>query len=390
MEVGLAAAAHAVLRDTGGATVTAVCKELGISRERYYAYQRRMAKDGIEGLLPQSRRPRRSPTATSAEVMQAILDEHDRLVEQGWDAGARSVHDWLLGAGVAVPSARTCHKILAAHGRTIPTPAKRPRSSYRRFEAMKPNGVWQLDGHVTDLAAGRAVVLRFQDDHSRAIMASRAASSENAADTWACLTAGINRYGKPAVVQCDNSTAFTARLVKGGGYTQFEARLHRIGVAMVNSSPGRPRTNGKKEREWQTLERWLAARPRATDLTELQRLLDVYDVVFTTQRPHQGIGGVPPSARYSAGPKAEPDPDQLKPRQFLHTITLPRSGFLELPGARIAFGAAWAGARIDYLIDLDHAVLFHDDQLIAHVRLDPETRVDHVPGHRTYHRVTKP
>ncbi|WP_188960188.1 DDE-type integrase/transposase/recombinase, partial [Terrabacter tumescens] len=275
MEVRLAAAAHAVLRDTGGATVTAVCKELGISRERYYAYQRRMAKDGIEGLLPQSRRPRRSPTATSAEVMQAVLDEHDRLVEQGWDAGARSVHDWLLGAGVAVPSARTCHKILAAHGRTTPTPAKRPRSSYRRFEAMKPNGVWQLDGHVTDLAAGRAVVLRFQDDHSRAIMASRAASSENAADTWACLVTGINRYGKPAVVQCDNSTAFTARLVKGGGFTQFEARLHRIGVAMVNSSPGRPRTNGKKEREWQTLERWLGARPRARDLTELQRLLDV-------------------------------------------------------------------------------------------------------------------
>jgi len=43
MEVRLATAAHAVLRDAGGATVTAVCKELGISRERYYAYRKRMA-----------------------------------------------------------------------------------------------------------------------------------------------------------------------------------------------------------------------------------------------------------------------------------------------------------------------------------------------------------
>ena len=390
MEVRLAAAAHAVLQDPGAISVTAVCRELGISRDRYYAYRRRMARDGIDGLLPQSRRPNRSPMATSAEVMQAVLDKHDWLIGQGWDAGARSVHDWLVSEGVTVPSARTCHKILAAHGRTIPTPAKRPKSSYRRFEAMRPNGVWQLDGHETVLAAGKAVVLRFQDDHSRAIMASRAAASENGADAWACLVTGMNRYGKPAVVQCDNSTAFTARLIKGGGYTEFEARLHRIGVGMINSSPCRPRTNGKKEREWQTLERWLRARPRAQTLPELQRLLDVYDLAFTTKRPHQGIRGVAPIVRYDASVKAEPHPDQLKPRQFLHTITLPRTGYFDLPGARIAFGTAWAGATIDYLIDLDHAILFHGDQLLARVRLDPETRIDHVPGSRAYHRVSKP
>ena len=390
MEVRLAAAAHALLQDTTGTTVTAVCRELGISRERYYTYLRRMSRDGVEGLVPQSRRPQRSPSATTAEVMAAILDKHDWLLTQGWDAGARSVHDWLVRDGVAVPSARTCHKILAAHGRTTPTPAKRPKSSYRRFEAMAPNGLWQLDGHLSDLAAGTAVVLRFQDDHSRAIMASRAAATENSADTWACLVTAMNRYGKPAIIQCDNSTAFTARLVKGGGYSQFEARLHRIGVGMINSTPGRPRTNGKKEREWQTLERWLRARPRAQDLTELQRLLDVYDLVFTTQRPHQGIGGVPPAVRYAASAKAEPDPAQLKPRQFLHTITLPRSGYFDLPGVRIAFGTAWGGATIDYLIDLDHAVLFHGEQLLARVRLDPETRIDHTPGHRTHHRVTTP
>ena len=288
MEVRLAAAAHAALQGAAGTTVTAVCRELGISRERYYTYLRRMAEDGIEGLLPRSRRPSHCPTATSAEVIQTILDKHAWLVAEGWDSGARSVHDWLVSEGVVVPSARTCHTILAKNGQTTPTPAKRPRSSYRRFEAMHPNGVWQLDGHETDLAAGTAVVLRFQDDHSRAIMTSRAAASENGADTWACLVTGMNRHGKPAVVQCDNSSAFTGRLIKGGGYTEFEARLHRIGVAMINSSPGRPRTNGKKEREWQTLERWLRARPRARNLPELQRLLDLYDAVFTEQRPHQG------------------------------------------------------------------------------------------------------
>jgi len=198
----------------------------------------------------------------------------------------------------------------------------------------------------------------------------------------------MNTHGKPAFVQCDNSSAFTGRLIKGGGYVEFEARLHRIGVGMINSHPGRPRTNGKKEREWQTLEQWLAARPRAEDLHQLQRLLDTYDQVFTHQRPHQGIDGKTPATRYAESEKATPDPASLRTRQFLHTITLPASGYFDLPGARVAFGKDWGGATIEYLIDLDHAVLFHGDQLLAHIRLDPNQRIDHSTS-RAYHRVGK-
>jgi putative transposase len=346
MEVRLAIGAHAVLEDVSSASVTQVCRELGISRDSYYRYRTRMRREGLQGLMPHSRRPNQSPGATGAETMAAVIAKHDELVAEGWDGGARSVHDWLTLEGVKVPSARTCHKILAAHGRTIPTPAKRPRSSYRRFEAMTPNGVWQLDGHQVKLKVGKAVVLRFQDDHSRMLMASRAAPAETGVDTWECLVTAMDRHGKPAFVQCDNGSAFTARLVKGGGYADFEARLHLIGVGMINSSPGHPQTNGKKEREWQTLKGWLAARPRAKDLSELHRLLQAYDLIFNTQRPHQGIGGIPPARRYAATDKAVPDPANLKHRQFLRTITLPPAGYFDLPGARIHFGVRWGGATI--------------------------------------------
>lgn len=389
MEQRLAIAAHAVLGKSAQTSVTQICRELGISRQQYYEYRRRLEREGLEGLLPRSRRPARSPAATPVDQVEAVLARHDALVEEGWDAGARSVHDWLISQGVAVPSVRTCHKILADHGRTRPTPAKRPKKSFRRFEAMRPNGVWQLDGHRTRLAHAHAVVLRVQDDHSRAVMASLAAPAENGANAWECLIAGIERHGKPAFLQCDNSSAFTARLTRGGGYSEFEARLHRIGIGMINSSPGHPRTNGKKEREWQTLERWLRARPRAGDLTELQRLLDAYDLIFNTQRPHQGIDGQIPMIRYQASTKARPDPSTLKTRQFLHTITVPRRGYFDLPGARVALGVAWAGAEIEYLLDIDHAVLFHDGKVLAHIHLDPEATIDHTPGRRAYHQVTK-
>lgn len=389
MEVRLAIGAHAVLHDVSSGSVTDLCAELGISRDTYYRYRARFREGGLEGLIPRSRRPRRSPGATDPGMVAMIIVKHDELVADGWDGGARSVHDWLCMDGVPVPSARTCHKILAAHGRTEPTPAKRPKGTYQRFEAMTPNGVWQLDGHRVRLQCGTAVVLRFQDDHSRMLMASRAANSETGVDAWKCLLTAMDRHGKPAIIQCDNGSAFTARLTRGGGYAEFEAKAHRLGIGMINSRPGHPQTNGKKEREWQTLDRWLAARPAAKDLSELQRLLEAYDLIFNTRRPHQGIGSIPPAHRYTATDKAVPDPDTLTPRQFLHTLTLGPAGYFDLPGVRIHFGARWGGVTISYLIDLDDAVLFHGDQILARVHLDT-SRATAPPGKRAYHRVAQP
>jgi transposase len=181
----LALAAHAVLEGSG-LSVTAVCRKFGVSRGSYYTYKARLEAEGLEGLLPRSSRPASSPNRTGPEMVETLCLKHDELLAAGWDAGARSVHDWLVRAGVqGVPSARTVHTILRAHGWVTPTPSKRPRASYRRFQAMAPNGMWQLDGHETLLADGtRVVVLRFLDDHSRMVMASRAAASENEQDTW--------------------------------------------------------------------------------------------------------------------------------------------------------------------------------------------------------------
>lgn len=389
MEARLALAAHAVLEGSG-LSVSAVCRQFGVSRGSYYAYKARLEAQGLEGLLPRSSRPLVSPNATSAEMVAVVCERHDELVMQGWDAGARSVRQWLLRAGVVgVPSARTVHKILLLHGRAHPSPAKRRHDSYRRFEAMAPNGMWQLDGHHTVLADGStAVVLRFLDDHSRLITGSRAAVSENGLDTWQCMVGAMNRYGKPAVVLCDNGAAFTARFRRGGGYTDFEVRLALIGVSMSNSTPGHPQTCGKKEREWQTLEKWLLARPRAASVEELQRLLDAYDVLFNTARPHQALDGATPQERYEATPKAVPDPADLKTRVTLHHRKLSDVGGVDLPGVRVTFGRRWAGATITYLIDLDQAVFFLGDLPLGRVDLDRARYIGLPKTPLQYHRIT--
>lgn len=387
MEVRFAVAAHVVLAPQSSMSVAAMCREHGISRDRYYLYRRRYLEEGLTGLVPRSRRPRRSPQATAWEVEELIVAMHHQLVKDGWDAGARSVRSRLRRTGrMEVPSARTVHTILARRGLTVPTPAKRPRSSYKHFEALRPNGIWQLDGHHTALAdTSTAVILRFEDDHSRMIMASRAAASENGTDAWACMVTAMHAYGKPAIVLCDNSSAFTARLLAHGGYTDFETRLRLIGVRMINSSPRHPQTCGKKEREWQTQEQWLKARPRATDLVQLQQLLETYQLQYNQDRPHQSLDqDQTPAERYHASAKAEPDPDALIDRTSLHRVKVSTRGRIELPHLRVSLGTDWIGAEIDYLIDHNQAILFTGTDLIARVDLNRADFLDQ-PAHKRRH-----
>lgn len=371
MEVKLALAAHVTLQDRQ-VPVAQLCREQGISRQAYYEYRARYLADGIEGLLPRSRRPTSSPRATSAEMIAVLVAKHDLLVKEGWDAGARSVRGWLLLEGVrGVPSARTVHKYLADHGRTEPTPSKRPRSSFKRFRAKRPNGMWQVDGFDWRLADGsKVVIVRVQDDHSRKVLASVVDDAEDGVSAWACLVKAMDRHGKPAIVLSDNGSAFSARRRKGGAYSDFEARLALIAVACKTGRSRHPQTQGKKEREWQTLIRWLNARPAAASKDELLMMIEGYEAIFNTRRPHQGLDGDTPQNVYAATAKDGPEAGGPRSRHFLHEVTVATGGHVDIARTRIRLGKAWAGAQLKYLIDLDNVVLFHGTEIIGRVRLD--------------------
>src|SRR3954466_3672602 len=80
--------------ETSGGTVnvSALCRELGISRKHYYALRRRFAAGGVEAVtVSASSRPQRSPGQTAAAGEDEIVRWRKLLVEDGLDAGARSI-----------------------------------------------------------------------------------------------------------------------------------------------------------------------------------------------------------------------------------------------------------------------------------------------------------
>lgn len=369
MDVRLAIAF--MLQTDPGRSVTAFCTEQGISRDTYYKLKGRFEEGGLEALLPKSRRPRSSPTATPAEVVAVVIDRRERLKAEGWDCGALSIHHRMLREGPA-PSARTIHRILVAHGLVEPQPKKRPRSSFRSFAYSRANECWQMDGHDLQLADGTGYkALRIQDDCSRQVMATLAAWSENTADLWRCFATACERHGPPAMFLSDNGSAFSQRRTRGI-MGEFEARLRASGVLPITSRIRHPQTCGKKEREWQTLDRWLAARPAPQDLQDAQRLFDTYDWLFNHDRPHQAHHGKTPAEVYAAAEKASAAPAPLAHPIHVNEVKVRTSGVIDLGrGTQMSIGTQWAGATVTVLREDPACAIFHDRELIDFIHIDP-------------------
>lgn len=87
---------------------------------------------------------------------------------------------------------------------------------------------------------------------------------------------------------------------------QLVAYVTALGVEPITGKPYKPTTQGKNERFHQTLFRYLDKQPFAEDLAELQAQVDAFDVIYNTQRPHQGLPGrITPQQSWEATPKAE-------------------------------------------------------------------------------------
>jgi transposase len=117
-----------------------------------------------------------------------------------------------------VPSVATIWRVLSRRGFVVPQPQKRPRSSWRRFQADQPNECWQADTTHWALADGSDVeILNVLDDHSRLLVASRAFVTAKAADVVETFHLGASELGLPASMLTDIQTGCVLRIRVSAG-----------------------------------------------------------------------------------------------------------------------------------------------------------------------------
>lgn len=344
-------------------SVTEAAAEYGYSRRHLHRLLARYRQGGLDALQQRSRRPRSSPQATPAEVRDRIIDLRGQLTADGSDAGPLTIAWHLAREGLRAPSTSTIRRILHEEGLIVPEPRKRPRSSYLRFQAAQPNEMWQSDVTHWRLADGTEVeVLNWLDDHSRYLLSATAHHAVTGDDVVAGFLAVVGQHGPPASTLTDNARIYTARF--GGGRNAFEYLLPLLGIRQKNGSPGHPQTQGKIERFHQTQKRWLAARPPARTLAELQRQLDQFGEHYNEHRPHRALDRATPGHAYRATPKTAPATNGHAPQHYrLRYDRLDHNGRMTIRRAgrmhHLGIGAAHARKRVLALAD-DHHVTVTD------------------------------
>jgi transposase InsO family protein len=286
-------------------SVTQAAVEYGFSRRHLQRLLARYREGGLDALEPRSRRPRTNPLATPEEVRERVIGLRGQLTADGLDAGPVTIAWHLEREGLPAPSTSTIRRILHAAGLITPEPRKRPRSSYLRFEMAQPNEMWQSDFIHWRLADETDVeILNWLDDHSRYLVSCTAHEHVTGDDVVAVFLDAAGQHGAPASTLTDNGSVYTSRFT--GGRNAFEHVLALLGVRQKNGTPGHPQTQGKTERFHQTLQRWLAARPAARTVAELQRQLEEFREHYNEQRPHRALNRRTPGEAYRATPKAAP------------------------------------------------------------------------------------
>jgi transposase InsO family protein/transposase-like protein len=357
--------------------VAGFCRAHGLSRDTFYRYVTRFRTEGTDGFTRRSTAPHHHPNALGPTVAEAVLRTRKELADDGLDNGPISIRWRLEDLGICpLPSRASIHRILRAHGQITPQPHKKPKTR-RRFEYTDPNGCWQIDGMEHHLADGTTVcIIQILDDHSRLDVGTYAATGETTAATWAALQHAFAGYGLPVRLLSDNGLAFTGK--HRGRMVELERHLAALGITTIAATPHHPQTCGKNERLHQTLQTWLAARPPANTLTDLQELLDEYRQTYNHRR-HQSLDGQTPQQRYDARPKATPATGARRP-SGLTTRPVSATGVIAFSGCSIVLGRQWAGHTASIYWQGDRVTVMIDDTIARQLTLDRSVR---------YQRLTK-
>jgi transposase InsO family protein len=290
--------------ELGEVNVSALCRELEISRQTFYKYRNRFAVEGPPGLVERSRQPGSSPAQLSAEVEDEIVRLRKELLV---DNGAQSIFYHLQRAGwEPLPSVSAIHRALRRRGMVVAQPEKRPRSAWKRFVWPRPNDVWQIDATRWVLADRQEIwIMDLLDDHSRLVLAARVCAGPTALAAWEAFSEAVSRYGIPVRCLSDRGSCFSGR--EQEDEHRFAAGLRGLGVIQLLSAPYHPQTCGKLERFHQTLKRFLATAPLAAHPQELQGQLDRFLDYYNHRRPHRALAGATPRESWEATPRSVPE-----------------------------------------------------------------------------------
>lgn len=259
--------------------VARTCRHFGISRTAFYRWKQRFEAHGEAGLADRPRTPRRSPRATSREVVSKIL-----YLRQRYHFGPGRIADYLKRFHQVAIARSSVHRILGKHGMNrLPANQKHQphHKRWQRYEKPQPGHRLQMDVKFLERIPGagkRLYQFTAIDDCTR-IRVLKIYDACNQRTAIRFLDEVRQRLPfRIQVIQTDNGA-------------EFQSQFH----------PRTPRLNGKVERSHrvdnQEFYQLLDRNGISDDIHLFNQKLREWEDYYNYHRPHGALDGLTPYER---------------------------------------------------------------------------------------------
>jgi transposase InsO family protein len=275
---------------TGNVALT--CRYYGVSRHTFYIWLRRYEEGGIDGLRDRSRRPLRSPNATTGEVIGKIV-----YLRKTYHFGPEKISMYLKRYHDVQVSRSGVWRILKRLDMNrLPASQryKRHVDRWKRYEKPQPGHRVQIDvKFIAPLKGTRKKHYQFTaiDDCTR-IRVLRIYDRLNQTTAIRFVDYVVQKLPFAVeVIQTDNGAEFAS---------QFHYHVLDQGIGHVYIKPATPRLNGKVERSHRidAEEFYRMLKGIVIDDTELfNDRLQEWEDFYNYNRPHGGLAGQTPYER---------------------------------------------------------------------------------------------
>jgi len=258
-----------------GADVENIRLVAKVSRRTLYNWLERFQRNGWVGLSDASRRPR-TIHYLEANVVEKVIQLRQ---QHGWCGEAISAH--LRRRSVQVSNG-SVYKILHSHALPVKTYTPRRQRTYIRFQRAHPDSLWQTDiKYYSD-----RYLIAYIDDCSRYVPAASLHLEATTDSVLETLQEALSNGRTPRQILSDHGTQYWSN----DGPGRFTNFCETHGIEHIQGSTGKPTTQGKIERFFQT---FTAYYPRFNDMTDF---LEYYNKT----KPHRSLNFLTPAEVYYA------------------------------------------------------------------------------------------
>ena len=334
-----------VARFLDGETISALCREFGISRVTGHKIIDRYRESGLEALTDRSRRPYRQANRLPFQVENLILQ-----IKKEWPHwGAPKIRERLTTHFPAVtpPAKSTIHAVLDRHGLVN----KKRRRRYKAqgtdlSHAQLPNELWCTDYKGEFMMGNRKYCypLTVTDFSSRFLICCEGLESTQEQLAFTVFERVFKEYGLPKSIRSDNGVPFASPNALYG-LSRLAVWWLRLGIQIERIKPGNPQQNGRHERMHLTLKQ-ATTRPPGDNLLQQQDKFEAFIHEYNYERPHQALAMKRPADLYRPSERLYCGLPEVEYPFHDKTITVTACGRICLESKKVHFSQVFAGQNV--------------------------------------------